>query len=232
MNYTQRISIKAWAEDDRPREKLLNKGKIALSDAELIAILISSGNDEESAVELSKRILIEAARNKLDILAKLDVNDLMKFRGIGEAKALCIVAAMELSRRRNEEQKEINHPVSTSADAYQVIKPFLLDLPYEEFWVMHLNRANKVIGKTQIGRGGVSGTVADVRLIFKSAIEHLASGIIIAHNHPSGALKPSEADMSLTKRVKEAGKMVDIILLDHLIIGEREFFSFTDEGLI
>jgi len=232
MNYNQRIPIKEWAEDDRPREKLLQKGKKALSDAELIAILISSGNDEESAVELSKRILKESAENNLDKLAKLDIAELMKFKGIGEAKALSIVAAMELSRRRNEETKEERPKITTSADAYQVIKPFLLDLPYEEFWVMHLNRANNVIGKTQIGRGGVSGTVADVRLIYKSAIEHLASGIIIAHNHPSGAMRPSESDINLTKKVKDAGKLVDIVLLDHLIIGDREFFSFTDEGLI
>lgn len=232
MNSTQRISIKEWAEDDRPREKLLLKGRKSLSDAELIAILIGSGNDEESAVELSKRILRETASNNLDKLASAEISELMKFRGIGEAKAISIIAAMELSRRRNSTQQTEKPKIISSADAFNSIKDVLLDLPHEEFWVIHLNRACQVVGKIQIGRGGISGTVADVRLIYKSAIEYFASAIILAHNHPSGVMKPSDADISLTKRVKEAGKLLDIELFDHIIVGNREYFSFTDEGLI
>lgn len=226
-----RISIKNWAEDDRPREKLLLKGKNSLSDAELIAILIGSGNSEESAVELSKRIL-QSTENSLSKLAKLSVNDLQKFKGIGEAKAISIVAAMELARRRKEENVSNEISIKSSKDAYQVVQTFLSDLPHEEFWILSLNRNNKVKSKTLISRGGVSGTVVDSRIIFKQAIEELASGIILAHNHPSGNIQPSSEDIKITRKIKEAGELLDIRLIDHIIVGEKNYYSFADEGMI
>jgi len=231
MNYSNKISIKEWAEDDRPREKLLTKGKSALSDAELIAILISSGNKEESAVELSKRIL-QSLGNNLNRLAKLSFNDLIKFKGIGEAKAVSIIASLELGRRRKSEEVLQKKKVGGSKDAFDVLQLKLEDLPHEEFWILLLNRANKVIDIKLVGRGGVSGTVADSKIIFSFAIETLASGIILAHNHPSGNLKPSNSDIQLTKKIVEAGRIMEVPVLDHIIIGDNDYFSFADEGLI
>lgn len=225
------ISIKQWAEGDRPRERLLSKGRTVLSDAELIAILIGSGNREETAVELSKRIL-RSVGNNLNELGKLSVNDLMKFKGIGEAKAITIVAALELGRRRKTEKGVERKKITSSGDAYNLMSHLLQDIPYEEFWVLLLNRQNKEIDKVCISKGGVSGTVADVRLIFKSAIEKLASGIILFHNHPSGNLKPSQSDIQLTKKMKEAGVTLDIPVLDHIIVGDNNYFSFADEGML
>jgi DNA repair protein RadC len=229
--YESNRSIKNWAEDDRPREKLLLKGKLALSDAELIAILIGSGSREQTAVELSQEIL-KSVDCKLNELGKLSVNDLMKFKGIGEAKAITIVSALELGLRKREETIEEKKKIGSSKDVYELFYKSMADLPYEEFWILLLNRANKIINKMCISRGGVSGTVTDLRLIFKPAIESLASSIILCHNHPSGNLKPSDADIKITKQCVETGKVMDIPVLDHIIVTESSFFSFADEGLI
>src|SRR5690606_27496711 len=206
FNSNQGLNILSWAEEDRPREKLLLKGKAALSDAELIGILIGSGTRSISAVDLSKLILKEVGNN-LNELAKCSVKDLQKFKGIGEAKAITIVSALELGRRRKDSQYLEKPKITCSQDAYEVIKPELLDLPYEAFWILLLNRANQVIKKSQISSGGISGTVADPKIIFKTALDSMCSGIILVHNHPSGNLKPSSADINLTKKVKEAGKI-------------------------
>ncbi len=229
--HTQNLTIKTWAEEDRPREKLSLKGKNVLSDAELIAILIGSGNRKESAVELSKKILA-SIKNDLNKLGKLSITDLTQFNGIGEAKAISIIAALELGRRRKHSEVEKKPEIKSSKDAYHVISDVLSDLPHEEFWVLYLNRKNEVLKKEHISKGGVSGTIADSKIIFKTAIEQLASAIILCHNHPSGNLKPSVADISLTKKLKEIGAILEVPVLDHLIIGEKDYFSFADENLI
>lgn len=223
-------NILSWAEEDRPIEKLLLKGKAVLSDAELIAILIGSGTRELSAVDLSKLIL-QSVNNNLNELAKLSINDLMKFKGIGDAKAISIAAALELGRRRKESESLKKQKITSSADVYEAIRPYLMDLQHEQFWIILLNRANEVIRPQQISIGGVSGTVADPKMIFKAAIEHLASAIILVHNHPSGNLTPSQADKELTKKVKEGGQTLDIPVLDHLIFSDNGYFSFADEGI-
>lgn len=225
------LPIKEWAEDDRPREKLLNKGIGALTDAELIAIIIGSGNTEDSAVELSKKIL-QAAENNLNTLGKFTVTDLQKFKGIGEAKAIGIVAALELGRRRKKEEVMEKKQIQSSADAFELFQPILCDLPHEEFWVLLLNRSNRIMEKIRVSQGGISGTVTDIRLILKPAIEKLASGILLCHNHPSGNLNPSESDKQITGKMKEAAKLMEISLLDHIIVCEKGYFSFADEGLI
>jgi DNA repair protein RadC len=229
-NYKQALGIKSWAEEDRPREKLLDKGRHILTEAELIAILIGSGSRDETAVELSKRILASVGNN-LNELGKLSVQELNKFKGIGDAKAISIVAALELGRRRKETETAKREKIVTSKDAFDIMKPSMMDLPHEEFWLLMLNRANLVIKKELISRGGVAGTVVDTKIIFKTAIENYASSIIVCHNHPSGNLKPSEADLKITRNIKEAGKIMEIALLDHLIITENGFYSFADEGL-
>jgi DNA repair protein RadC len=230
-SYEDTVNIKSWAAEDRPREKLLDKGRHILSEAELIAILIGSGSRNETAVELSKRILVNV-NNNLNELSKLSVQELMKFKGIGEAKAISIIAALELGRRRKETEIVKRDKIAVSKDAYEVIKPFLMDLPHEEFWLLMLNRANLVIKKELISRGGIAGTVVDTKIIFKTAVDNYASSIIVCHNHPSGNLTPSEADIKLTKAIKEAGKIMEIPLLDHLIVTENRYYSFGDEGLI
>lgn len=229
--YTEKLNIKAWAEEDRPREKLLAKGKNALSDAELIAILIGSGSRNETAVELSKRIL-SSVQNDLNKLGKLTLTDLIKFKGIGEAKAITIAAALELGRRRKETESEIQKPISSSLSAYNAMADVLNDLPHEEFWVLYLNRKNNIIKRSNISKGGLTQTVVDAKIIFKEAINTLATSIIIFHNHPSGALKPSEADIQLTKKLKQTGVIMDIPVVDHIIIGDNNYFSFADENLI
>jgi len=230
MEETKNVAgIKSWAEDDRPREKLLEKGRQVLTEAELIAILIGSGTKNETSVELSKRIL-GAVENNLNSLGKLGVKELTKFKGIGEAKAVSIVAALELGRRRKESEKVKREKVITSKDVFELMKGRMQDLPYEEFWLILLSRSNQVLKKELISRGGVSGTVVDTKIIFKSAVEHYASSLIICHNHPSGNLNPSEADMRVTKTIKEAGKIMEIPLVDHLIITDESYYSFADEG--
>jgi len=231
VEYNQNLNIKAWAEADRPREKLALKGKSVLSDAELVAILIGSGNRNETAVELSKKILA-SINNDLNQLGKLTIADLIQFNGIGEAKAISIIAALELGRRRKTAEVDKRPKVQSSKDAYNSISPLLSDLPHEEFWVIYLNRNNEILKQENISKGGVSGTIADSKIIFKRAIEALASAMILCHNHPSGNLKPSSADIQLTEKLKEAGKMLDIPILDHLIIGEKDYFSFSDEHLM
>ncbi|KAB7728760.1 DNA repair protein RadC [Rudanella paleaurantiibacter] len=231
MNYDNPRKILSWAEEDRPREKLMLKGRAALSDAELIAILIGSGTTDLTAVDVSK-IILQSVGNNLNELAKLSVKDLSKFRGIGEAKGISIVAALELGRRRREQDRPQRTRITCSRDAYEEIRPHLLDKPHEEFWILLLNRANEVLRPVQISAGGVSGTVADPKLIFKQAVENLASSIILVHNHPSGNLTPSQADKDLTRKLREGGKLLDIPVLDHLIFTDRAYLSFADEGLL
>lgn len=225
------LNIKSWSPEDRPREKLLLKGTSALSDAELVAILIGSGTPKLSAVELSKKILLQG-NNNLNELARLSVKDLMKIKGIGEAKSITIVAALELGRRRREQDAEEKPKITSSKDAYDLLKGDMMDLPKEEFWVLLLNRANRVAKKKRVSEGGVSGTVADPKIIYKMALEELASGIIVAHNHPSGNLQASQSDLDLTKKLKEAGKFLEIQLLDHIIIANQKYLSFADEGMM
>lgn len=229
--YQERIGIKMWAEADRPREKLLINGRRHLTDAELIAILIGSGNRNETAVDLSKRIL-GAVNNDLYVLGKASVKDLSKFKGIGEAKAIAIVAALELGRRKKEADNRDVLKIATSADAFSVLLPVYADLNHEEFWILILNQANYLIGKQLISKGGMAGTVADPKVIFKTALEHNAAYVILSHNHPSGNLKPSQQDILITKKLVEAGKMLDLYVLDHLIVTNKLFYSFGDEGLI
>lgn len=229
--YEGNLNIKSWAEEDRPREKLSTKGKGALSDAELIAILIGSGNKEDTAVELSKKILA-SINNDLNQLGKLTINDLMQFNGIGEAKAISIIAALELGRRRKEAVSEKKPIINSSQKAYDSMSAILSDLPHEEFWAIYLNRRNELIKKVFISKGGVAGTVADTKIIFKHALELLASSIILFHNHPSGNLKPSPADIQLTKKLKETGNIMDVLVVDHIIVGEKNYFSFADESLL
>ncbi len=229
--YGNDFSIKGWAEEDRPREKLLLKGKNALSDAELLAILIGSGNREDSAVDLCKKIL-NTHQNNLNELAKTSLSELQNFKGIGEAKAISIIAALEIGKRRLSQQVVKKKKLESSKDAYHLLYENLGDLPHEEFWVLYLNRRNELIRKVKVGHGGVNGTVADVRIILKKGIELLASGMIIAHNHPSGNLKPSHADIKLTRKIRDAGKLIDIHLLDHVIVGFQSYFSFGDEGML
>ncbi|CAN5492120.1 DNA repair protein RadC [soil metagenome] len=225
------LNILKWAEEDRPREKLLLKGKSALSDAELIGILIGSGTRSMSAVDLS-RIILKEVNNNLNELAKLNVHDLQKFKGIGEAKAISIVSALELGRRRKDSEPQKKPGITCSRDVYDLMKPELMDQPHEEFWVILLNRANMVLKKKSISSGGISGTVADPKIIFKVALENGASALILVHNHPSGNLKPSEADTRLTKKLKEAGQLLEIPVLDHLIFTDSAYLSFADEGLL
>jgi DNA repair protein RadC len=221
-------SIKHWADDDKPREKMMLKGRAALSDAELIAILLGSGTVDLSAVDVAKQ-LMNAAQNNLNQLAKLGLKDLKKIKGIGEAKAITILAAMELGRRRKEADVLEKVQITSSMAAYNEMKQHLLDLPHEEFWIILLNRRNEVIQKVQISSGGVAGTVADPKMIFKAALEQLASGVILVHNHPSGNKQPSQADIDLTKRMRDAGKLLDTPVLDHLIFTDKGFYSFADE---
>ena len=225
------FTIKQWAEEDKPREKLLLKGKAALSDAELIAILIGSGTTTMSAVDLSKMILADVG-NSLHSLAKMQVKDLQKFRGIGEAKAISIVSALELGRRRGLLEKPAKVKISSSQDAYQHMRPYMLDLNHEEFWIILLDRANQVVKTDSISSGGVAGTYVDSKIIFKSAITHLANSIILVHNHPSGQLKPSDQDLRLTDKISKAGVTLDIPVIDHLIFTDHGYFSFADESMI
>lgn len=229
MEKSGKLSIKNWAEADRPREKLLEKGRNALSDAELIAILLGSGTKDLTAVELAQNILHHVG-NDLNKLGKLSIKELMQHKGVGKAKAITIAAALELGRRRKESESNQKTFIKSSKDAYEFISPFLSDLHHEEFWAIYLNRNNSIIHYAKIGQGGISATIADIRIILKTAIEQLASGIIICHNHPSGNIKPSESDISLTNRIKEAAKLLEINLLDHIIFTDKSYFSFADEA--
>ena len=225
------FSIKNWSQDDRPREKLLSKGKAALSDAELVAILIASGSKNESAVDLSKRILA-SVDNNLNALGKLSIKQLTAFKGIGEAKAITIAAAMELGRRRRGEEALEKKKITSSKSVFELMQPIIGELQHEEFWIIYLNNSNKVIQKNQLSKGGITGTLVDVRLVLKSALEVGATGLVLAHNHPSGTLKPSDADKQITNKLKVAAESLDIKVLDHLIITENAYFSFADEGML
>lgn len=221
--------ITNWSEDDRPREKLMLKGKSALSDAELIAILIGSGSRNESAVDLSKRIL--ASADNLNVLGKMSISQLMNFKGIGEAKAITIISALELGRRRRAEDAVELVKITSSKTVFEIMQPIIGELPHEEFWVLFLNNSNKVISKSQLSKGGMTGTIVDVRLVFKLALESGATALILCHNHPSGNLQPSDADRKITKKIKLAGDSLDVKVLDHLIITETKYYSFVDEGI-
>ena len=227
----KKAAITAWAEEDRPREKMLLKGKAALSDAELIAIIIGSGTVNEDAIALAQRIL-DSVNANLSELGRRSIKDLMKFKGIGEAKAISITAAVELGRRRQFSDVMQKDTLTSSRDVFDMMLPQLIDLPYEEFWILQLNRANHVMGRARISAGGVSGTVVDSKMVFKPAIEVLATSIILVHNHPSGNLKPSQADIELTRKLKEAGKHLDIAVLDHIIVAYSGFYSFADENIM
>ncbi|MEJ7780528.1 MAG: DNA repair protein RadC [Daejeonella sp.] len=229
--YNHKITIKAWAEEDRPREKLTMLGRRSLSDAELLAILVGSGSIDESAVELSKRILYSCG-NDLNQLARLGINELSRFKGIGEAKAITIIAALELGRRRNDTSPADLIQVNTSIDVYHAIASQFKDLNHEEFWILLLNRANKIMSKHLVSKGGQAGTIADPKIIFNIALENHAASVILAHNHPSGNLRPSQADLELTKKLRTAGQFLDMPVLDHLIITDQGFFSFADEGIM
>ena len=232
MSYENKMaSIKYWAEDDRPREKLLLKGKNALSDAELIAILIGSGSRNESAVALSKRILA-SIDNNLNKLGKLTVANLLKFKGIGEAKAVSIITALELGRRRRLEEALELPKITSSKAVFNLMQPLIGELHYEEFWVIYLNNSNKVLLKEQLSKGGLTGTLVDVRLVFKKAVELYATAVILCHNHPSGKLQASNADKLITTKLKLAGETLDIKVLDHIIITENAYFSFADENIL
>ncbi len=225
------FSIKEWSENDRPREKLIAKGKNTLTDAELMAILIGSGNRKESAVALSKRILASVGNN-INALSKLSVKQLMKFNGIGEAKAITIVAGLELGRRRREEDVPVMPNITSSKDVFHIFQPIIGDLEHEEFWVLFLNNANRVIQKKQISLGGKTGTVVDPRIVFRYALECSATSIVLGHNHPSGSLRPSRSDKDITHKLKQAGLSLDINVIDHLIITEKNYFSFADEAIL
>lgn len=227
-----KLSIKEWAEEDRPREKLLLKGPSALSNSELLAILIGSGNREMSAVELGKRILQQVG-NDLNLLGKMDVSDFTRqFKGIGPAKAVTLIAALELGRRRKSIKGKVRKIISSSRDGYHFLFPILSDLNHEETWALLTDRSNQVVTTMQVSRGGISGTVVDVRLVLREALNHYASGIILGHNHPSGNCRPSPQDTHITKKLKEAAQWMDITLLDHIIVGGDHYFSYADEGII
>ncbi|NRB58371.1 MAG: DNA repair protein RadC [Winogradskyella sp.] len=225
------FSIKNWSHNDQPREKLRDKGKEFLSDAELVAILIGSGNREESAVDLSKRILAYVDNN-LNTLGKLTIKQLMQFKGIGEAKAITIAAALELGRRRKLGDVKRQDKIVSSKSVFDIMQPILGELPHEEFWILYLNNSNKVIQRSQLSKGGITGTLVDVRLVLKNALEVGATALILCHNHPSGTLKPSKADRDITQKLKNAGYSLDIKILDHLIVTEHAYFSFADEGIL
>lgn len=226
-----RKNIKSWSAEDRPREKLLKKGIQTLSDSELLALIIGSGTRELSAVDLSRAIL-QNVHHSLDELSKQSVHELMKLKGVGEAKAIAIVATMELGRRRKFSEPEKKEAITSSQSAFQIFYPYVADIPHEEFWVAYLNRSNRVIEVNKLSQGGVAGTVIDVRIIMKRANELLASALILCHNHPSGNLSASNEDKKITSKISEASRFFDIKLLDHLIIANDTYFSFADEGLL
>ena len=227
-----KLSVKDWAEEDRPREKILLKGIHSLSNAELLAIIIGSGNKDESSVELSQRIL-QSVENSLNKLGKIPIQQLISsFRGIGEAKALSIAAVMELGKRRKSEEVFKRERIISSRDIFEYFYPIMSDLPHEEFWVVFLNRSNRVIDRLRISQGGVSETVVDVKLILKESLLRLASGIVLCHNHPSGNTEPSWQDDEITKKIKNASNMMDVSVLDHLILCDDKYYSYADDGRV
>lgn len=230
MEYKKSV-IKNWALEDRPREKLLNHGTHNLSDTELLAILLGSGTRNSSAVDLARQIL-ESANNNLHQLGKLGISELKQIKGIGETKALMLLSALELGRRRTQSESAQKPKINSSKDVFNLLHPILGDLPHEEFWILILNRSNQVVDKTRISQGGISGTVIDTRIILRNAIEKLASGIILCHNHPSGNTEPSEPDKKITQKIQSAANFMEINVLDHIIIADKHFYSFADEGIL
>jgi DNA repair protein RadC len=230
-NYQQMMPIRQWAEDDRPREKLLRQGKNALSDAELIAILLRSGTRVQSALDLAKAILATVHNNLIE-LSKLTYSDLVRIHGVGEAKALSVIAALELGRRRRGADVLQKSQIKSSRDVFELMQVDLADLQHEEFWIILLSRSNHLIRKMSVSEGGLAGTIADPRKIFRFALQHAANAIILCHNHPSGSVQPSEADISITKKIHQGAKLIDLSVLDHVIIGDEQFYSFADEGMI
>ncbi len=228
---TKKFTIKSWSSDDQPREKLIKKGRESLSNAELVAILLGSGSPQQSAVTLSQKILKDVD-NRLSILSKWSFNDLLKYNGIGKAKAVTIVAAMELGRRRLHESPEVKTKITCSKDIYNYLQPLLMDLDHEQFWIIMLNRANEVIESQKVSIGGRAATIVDPKIIFKKALDKKATSIIVSHNHPSGQLKPSSVDLQITKKLREAGQILDIPLLDHIIFSDNGYYSFADEGVV
>ncbi|SHJ11233.1 DNA repair protein RadC [Tangfeifania diversioriginum] len=231
MSEYKKIKLKEWAVEDRPREKLLVKGARSLTDAELIGILIGSGNLNETAVELGRRILV-SVNNNLNDLGRKGIDYLKTFNGIGEAKAISIVAALELGKRRKEAEVFVKKKITSSRDGADFFTPLLGDLNHEEFWVLLLDRGNKIIDHFMISQGGISGTVIDVRIILKNALEKLASSLILCHNHPSGTMEASEADLKITRKIRNAAAVMDISVLDHIIIGQNSYLSLADEGMM
>jgi len=227
----KKLTIKSWALDDRPREKLVAKGKSSLSNAELIAILIGSGNREESAVALAKRILLSTGNN-LNKLTKLSIEELTQFKGIGQAKAISIITALEIGKRRHFEVVNEVSKITSSKDVFNLMSPAIGDIQHEEFWALYLNNSNTVLAKHQLSKGGLTATLVDIRLLFKRALELNSVGIVVCHNHPSGKLKPSASDIQLTQKIKEASNTLDLKILDHLILTEKAYFSFADEGIL
>jgi DNA repair protein RadC len=225
------LKITDWAVEDRPRERLWTKGPSSLSDAELIAILIGSGTRNRSAVDLAHELLAMAG-NSLNELGRLSAGEIRKIKGVGNTKAVIIAAALELGRRRKMAEAAEHPQIRSSADVFNIVSPLMEDLPHEEFWILFLNRANRVTGQMKISQGGVSGTVTDVRIVMKKAIETLSSGLVICHNHPSGNNSPSDSDIRITQKIKEAGALMDIQLLDHLIITGKDYYSFADNGAL
>lgn len=226
-----KLTIKHWAEEDRPREKFILKGRQSLSDAELLGIIIGSGNTEKSAVELARQILA-FVQNDLFEMGKKSISDLMQFKGIGEAKAISIAAALELGRRRAQAEIKPKDKIVSHRVAFEMLSPVLSDLPHEEFWMICLNRNNRFISKHKISSGGISGTVADMKMIFNIAVRELASAIILCHNHPSGNIQPSEPDKQLTRKAVEAGKLLEVLVLDHIIIAQNTYYSFAEQLLL
>lgn len=228
---TNKIPMRDWSADDKPREKLMYKGKQVLSDAELLAILIGTGNKSESALEVCQKIL-KHNNNQLTLLLRQSIHQLMQFKGIGQAKAITIVAALELAKRLQLSVTKEVTKITCSRDVFKLMHPIIGDLPHEEFWFLLLNNSNKIIYRLQLSKGGLTQTIVDIRMLFKTALEHLATSLILMHNHPSGQLNPSAADIAITDKIKEAGNTIDIKLLDHVIITQDGYFSFADEGIL
>ncbi|NTW88187.1 MAG: DNA repair protein RadC [Desulfobulbaceae bacterium] len=228
-HYENRIPMRLWAEDDLPSEKMLMKGSGSLSDAELLSIIIGSGIPGENSLEISRNLLSRCG-NSLCELWKVNVSDLQKIKGIGQKRAVKICAMFALARRRNESEVILKDKISRSNDAFEIFKALIGDLPYEEFWILLLNKANRIIKKVRISEGGVSGTVVDPKKIFEICLAHHATSIILGHNHPSGNLQPSEADTKITKKIRDCGLLLDVAVLDHIIVGDDRYYSFADEG--
>ena len=231
MNPYKATNLKTWAVEERPREKVLANGIQYLSDSELLALLLGSGTKNMTAVELARQILLQSG-NSLHELGRQNINDLIRIKGIGPAKGITLLAALELGRRREASQQTEKTPVKSSESVFRFFHPLLGDLDHEEFWLLMLNRANRVLGRFKVSQGGLSGTVIDTRIILKKALDNLASSIIVCHNHPSGNKQPSDADVKITEKLKKAAEMLEIKLLDHVIIADKSYFSFADEGLI